>query len=68
MTMNNLKYCATTLTSGGKTRLGKIYKHAIEYLTLKNKSGSTYTITNNMPFSVTVEYNTKKCNWNDGYN
>lgn len=62
MTMNNLKYCATTLTSGGKTRLGKIYKHSISYLNLQHVSGTSYTITNRLPFSVTVEYNTKKCN------
>ena len=62
MTMNNLQYCATTLTSGGTTRLGKIYKKSISYLTLKSNGGTSYTITNNLPFEVTVEYNTKKCN------
>lgn len=49
-------------------QFGRVDTVSIGYLTLKNKSGSTYTITNNMPFEVTVEYNTKKCNWDDGIN
>lgn len=49
-------------------QFGSVSTVSIQYLTLKSNGGTSYTITNNLPFEVTVEYNTKKCNWDDGYN